>query len=85
MKKNPILALAIGLALSACSPTNENVQSAQAAPKVIDYQAKGIIAKSLPEIVKALNSGEISSEALVTLYWIALKRSIDKAHICKRY
>ncbi len=43
----------------------------------IDYQPKGIIAKSLPEIVKALDSGQITSEQLVNLY---LKRinDIDK-------
>jgi len=77
MKKNLILALAIGLPMSACTPSYENVQSAQATPTVIDYQAKGIIAKSLPEIVKALNSGEISSEALVTLYLDRIE-AIDK-------
>jgi amidase len=77
MKKNPTLALAIGLALTACSTSNENVQSAQKTPTVIDYQAKGIIAKSLPEIAKALNSEEISSEALVTLYLDRIE-AIDK-------
>ena len=77
MKKNPMLALAIGLALTACSPSNENIQSVQTTPTVIDYQAKGIIAKSLPEIVNALNSGEISSEALVTLYLERIE-AIDK-------
>lgn len=77
MKKHPILALAIGFALTACSPSNENVQSAEISPVVIDYQAKGIIAKSLPEIVKALNSREISSEALVTLYLDRIE-AIDK-------
>jgi len=77
MNKNPILALAIGLALSACTPSNENIPSAQTTPTVIDYQAKGIIAKSLPEIAKALNSGEISSEALITLYLDRIE-AIDK-------
>jgi len=77
MKKHPILALAIGLSLSACSLSDENVQSAQISPVAADYQAKGIISKSLPEIVEALNSGEISSEALVTLYLDRIK-AIDK-------
>ncbi len=77
MKKHPILALAIGLSLSACSPPDENVHSAQISPAVADYQAKGIISKSLPEIVTALNSGEISSEALVTLYLDRIE-AIDK-------
>ncbi|WP_426358234.1 amidase [Pseudocolwellia sp. HL-MZ19] len=77
MKKHPILALAIGLSLSACSLSDENIQSAQISPVAADYQAKGIISKSLPEIVEALNSGEISSEALVTLYLERIK-AIDK-------
>lgn len=77
MKKHPILALAIGLSLNACSLSDENVQSAQISPVAADYQAKGIISKPLPEIVEALNSGEISSEALVTLYLDRIK-AIDK-------
>lgn len=68
MKKHPLLALAIGLFLSACSPSDRNVQSATISPTSVDYRAKGIISQSLPEIAEALNSGEISSEALVKLY-----------------
>jgi len=45
--------------------------------KKVDYQPKGIIAKSLPEIVKALQTRQITSEQLVRLY---LKRidAVDK-------
>ncbi|WP_299263215.1 amidase [uncultured Psychrosphaera sp.] len=77
MKKHPILALTIGLSLSACSPTNENVQTKHISPASVDYQAKGIISKSLPEIVKALNDGKVSSEALVKLYLERIE-AIDK-------
>jgi len=77
MKKYYIFALTIGVSLSACSPFNENVQRTHISSAAVDYQAKGIISKSLPEIVKALNDGEISSEALVTLY-INRIESIDK-------
>ncbi|MEP7705088.1 amidase [Paraglaciecola sp. 25GB23A] len=78
MQKHHLLALAIGLALSACSPSNETtIKSAATSEVEVNYQATGIIAKSLPEIAQALDSGEISSEELVTLY---LKRinTIDK-------
>lgn len=77
MKKHLILALTTGLSLSACSPSDLSVQTEQTSPSVVDYQAKGIISKSLPEIVEALNNGEISSEALVTLYLDRIE-TIDK-------
>jgi amidase len=75
MKKHQLLALAIGFVGVACSPTDKPPQNTQS--PVAAYQATGIIARSLPEIVKALESGEISSEALVTLYLERIN-TIDK-------
>jgi amidase len=78
MQKHHLLALAIGLALSACSPSNETtIKSAATSGVEANYQATGIIAKSLPEIAQALDSGEISSEELVTLYLERIN-AIDK-------
>jgi len=77
MNKYHILVLTIWLSLSACSPSNENVQTVNISSAAVDYQAKGIISKSLPEIVKALNDGEVSSEALVKLYLERIE-TIDK-------
>ena len=61
-------AVAAGILLSGCSPTAELSKTTQAVSVDTDFRAKGIIAGSLPEVIEALNSGEISSEALVTLY-----------------
>ena len=78
MQKHHLLALAIGLALSACSPSNETaIKSATTSEVEVNYQATGIIAKSLPEIAQALDSGEISSEELVRLYLERIN-AIDK-------
>ncbi len=76
MKKHLILALTSGLALSACSPSSNKIQTEKVSPGAT-YQAKGLIAQSLPEIVDALNSGEINSEQLVTLYLERIE-TIDK-------
>lgn len=72
MKKLMVFTFATGIALSGCSPSSEHVEStpvATPASKVTsDYRATGIIAGSLPEIVSALDSGEINSQDLVKLY-----------------
>jgi amidase len=64
------------LALLACSPAEERADEPQA--QAADYTPHGLLAKSLPEIAAALQSGEVTSEALVTDY---LKRieEIDRA------
>lgn len=77
MKKHLILAITTGLALSACSPTEQNIQTESIPPVAADYQVTGLISQTLPEIVSALNSGKISSEALVTLYLNRI-HAIDK-------
>jgi amidase len=71
------IALALpALALLACSPAEKRAEDAQA--QATDYAPHGLLAKSLPEIAAALQSGEVTSEALVTDY---LKRieEIDRA------
>ncbi|MGO4891821.1 amidase [Flavobacterium sp. W21_SRS_FM6] len=71
MKTHSILALAIGLALSGCTPpeqTKANTKTAEISVIAASNQATGIIAKSLPEIALALRKGEVSAEQLLTLY-----------------
>lgn len=77
MKKYHLLSLAVGLALAGCSPSSEPQQSAPTPIVEANFQATGLIAKSLPEIAQALNNGEISSVELVTLYLERIK-AIDK-------
>jgi amidase len=64
------------IALLACTPAEERADEPQA--QTVDYIPHGLLAKSLPEIAAALQSGEVTSEALVTDY---LKRidDIDRA------
>ncbi|VAW00130.1 hypothetical protein MNBD_ALPHA05-2346, partial [hydrothermal vent metagenome] len=64
------------LALLACTPAEERADEPQA--QAADYTPHGLLAKSLPEVAAALQSGEVTSEALVTDY---LKRieEIDRA------
>jgi len=64
-KSFPLFLLVMSLLVAGCSP--------QPVPKTEDekresYQAKGLIAKSLPEISDALKRGHITSEELVQLY-----------------
>ncbi|MFT4939025.1 MAG: amidase [Paraglaciecola sp.] len=68
MKLLLIYALAAGVALSACSKAPKQAVTDQGTPVITDFRATGVIAKSLPEIVAALDNKEISSEALVQLY-----------------
>jgi amidase len=71
------IALALpALALLACTPAEERADEPQA--QAADYTPHGLLAKPLPEIAAALQSGEVTSEALVTDY---LKRieEIDRA------
>ncbi|NOX82235.1 MAG: amidase [Alphaproteobacteria bacterium] len=64
------------LALLACSPAEDRADEPQA--QAADYTPHGLLAKPLPEIAAALQSGEVTSEALVGDY---LKRidEIDRA------
>jgi amidase len=60
--------LVAGICISACSQTAERSVTKQPMSVATDYRATGIIAGSLPEVIEALNSGEVSSEDLVKLY-----------------
>ena len=77
MKHLLMCAVAAGILLSGCSPTVELSKTTQTVSVDTDFRAKGIIAGSLPEVIEALNSGEISSQALVTLYLKRIEK-IDK-------
>ncbi len=65
------------LALLACTPADEHAHDPYVT-QAADYTAHGLLAKPLPEIAAALQSGEVTSEALVSQY---LKRieEIDRA------
>lgn len=67
MKHFLLCAFAAGLTISGCSqpPLSE---TAMPKPVSTDFRATGIIAGTLPEVVSALNSGDISSQELVKLY-----------------
>lgn len=63
-----IITLTTAIAVSGCWPKTENPRKTKLELTVNDFRARGILAKSLPEIAKALNKGEITSEKLVHLY-----------------
>lgn len=69
--------LALGIVSAACSPVPEPSNVIEQTTVVTDFRATGIVAKSLPEIVKALDNKEISSESLVKLYLSRIEQ-IDK-------
>ena len=84
MKHLLACAIAAGISISGCSPSttehSEIISPSNTLQLVLadtDFRAKGIIAGSLPEVIDALNSGEISSQALVTLYLERIE-TIDK-------
>jgi amidase len=68
MKHLLTLAIASAIAISACSPVPEVEQAVLPIEKEADFQATGLIAGSLPDIITALNNNEISSQNLVQLY-----------------
>lgn len=78
MKRLIVCLLTAGTALSGCAPAPEHIVESQHAPTNVDYRAKGILAKSLPEIVEALNQNEVTSESLVSLYLQRIA-AVDKA------
>lgn len=77
MKKHLLLTTITGFALLSCSPSTELPHKQQPPVTVVNYKADGIIAKSLPEIALALESGEVTSEELVAFY-LARIEAIDK-------
>jgi amidase len=83
MKHLLVCAVAAGISISGCSPSTESSvmtpQSNILQPELAetDFRAKGIIAGSLPEVIDALNTGKISSQALVKLYIERIEK-IDK-------
>ena len=56
------------ITLAGCSPQTKSTQQATLAFGINKDRATGILAKSLPEIVDALNKGDLTSEKLVQLY-----------------
>ncbi|MGS2721694.1 amidase [Paraglaciecola aestuariivivens] len=79
MKNIILLSISTIFALTGCSPNSQpkNTVKAASVQSVHDYTAKGIIAGTLPEIVEALNSGEVSAEQLVKLYLERIEQ-VDK-------
>lgn len=72
-----IITLTSTIAISGCWPRIENSSRATKDVMVVDFRAKGMLARSLPEIAKALNNGEVTSEELVQLY-IERIEAVDK-------
>lgn len=64
--------LALALTVLGCSSETSKTETSShlaiSEVSTMDYAAKGIIAKSLPEIAQALASGEVTSERLLQLY-----------------
>lgn len=56
------------ITIAGCSPQTKSTQQATLASGINKDRATGILAKSLPEIVDALNKGDLTSEKLVQLY-----------------
>jgi amidase len=77
MSKMIVVMFAACLTTVACSATPNSMQKVLSPLVVGDFQANGMLEKSLPEIVEALNNEEISSEELVQLY-LARIEAIDK-------
>ena len=69
--KHVVLAAVFTISMAACSPKAVNLSDAPtdgAQTEVVDYSATGWIAKTLPEILAALEAEEVTSEALVHGY-----------------
>lgn len=88
MRQNLFKSLALGavsvFALAACSQQSDQSGSSTAGAatprtteQAVDYQPKGWLAKSLPEIAAALKSGDVSAEELVAAY-IARIKAVDQ-------
>lgn len=69
--KHVVLAVVFTISMAACSPKAVNSSDAPtdgALNAVVDYSATGWMAKTLPEIVTALEAEDVTSEALVHGY-----------------
>ncbi len=77
MKHLLFCTVAAGISISACSPITERYETTQPVSVDADFRATGIVAGSLPDVIEALNSKEISSQALVKLYLDRIEK-IDK-------
>ena len=69
--------LAVSIAILGCSPSIELSKTTQPVWVDTDFRATGILAGSLPDVIQALNSKEISSQNLVKLYLERIEK-IDK-------
>ena len=70
-------ALFTSLIVSGCSPELTSKENNTPKITVDDYRATGIIAQSLPDIITALEKGDVSAEQLVELYLARIDK-IDK-------
>ncbi|AGH42860.1 amidase [Paraglaciecola psychrophila] len=77
MKHLLLCAIAAGISISGCTPTTENSEVTQPVLVETDFRATGILAGSLPDVIEALESNQISSQDLVTLYLERIQK-IDK-------
>ena len=65
--KHAVLSLALGLALCGCTAEDATEMETESKPPR-SYEATGWPAKTLPEITAALQSGEVSAEAVTQAY-----------------
>ena len=65
--KHAVLSLALGLALCGCTAEDATEMETESKPPR-SYEATGWPAKALPEITAALQSGEVSAEAVTQAY-----------------
>jgi amidase len=70
-------ALAAGISISGCSPSIKIFETTRPISVDTDFRATGILAGSLPDVIEALNSKKVSSQALVKLYLDRIEK-IDK-------
>jgi len=70
-------ALAAGISISGCSPSIKIFKTTRPISVDTDFRATGILAGSLPDVIEALNSKKVSSQALVKLYLDRIEK-IDK-------
>jgi amidase len=78
MKHLLFCAIAAGIAIVGCTSTLQPLETTQPVLVDTDFRATGILAGSLPDVIEALNSKEISSQTLVKLYLDRIEK-IDKS------
>ena len=69
--------ITLSIVISGCSLTNNIPESQTSLSIKTEYRASGLIAGGLPDIIEALNNGNVSSEQLVDLYIKRIEK-IDK-------